>query len=288
MNLRKISTRVVVAGATTALAAGALVGLTGTPANAATGTAAYGCTNPYSADVMPLTLSATADLASFPSFGSGFSVPQDIVGVDVAIDLSEEAVAGLKANGINSVGSSSTGMDFPFGSGSATLKGFDVAQAPLPESGGFTMAASTFNESFALPEPGTLDLLMPASFTLTLPTNIIALPLTCTVDGAQGVVTTYTVVKQNATAAAKAPKTVSKNKPFSVVATVAGQYKTATGKVSLKAGSKTVGTASLKNGKATFKFAKGIKKTTKFTAVYQGDTSTNPSTGIPVTVKVKK
>ena len=189
MKLRKISHRAVVAGATTALAAAALVSVTSTAADAATGTANYECTHPYG-PAIPLTLSATADLSAFPPFASGFSVPEDIVAVDVALDLSPEVVAQLKQNGITSVGATSTGMNFPFGSSAAPLKGFDVPSAALPETGGFTMAADTANEAFALPEPGTLDLLMPASFSLTAPTNLIALPLECTVVGDQGVVTT--------------------------------------------------------------------------------------------------
>lgn len=285
MNLRKITRSAVVAGATTALAAGVLVGLTSTTATAATGTANYNCTNGFTTDVLPLTLSATADLTAFPPFATGFQVPEDIVGVEIGIDLSPEVVAGLKAQGINSVGATSTGMSFPFGSSAAALKGFNVPSAPLPATGGYSMKTTTANEQFALPEPGTLDLLMPTSFSLT---NVIPIPLDCTVAGTQGVVTTYTVVPQNAAVTGKAPKAVKKGQAFSVVASVVGDNKPATGKVSLKAGSKKVGTGTLKNGKATIKLAKGIKKTTTFTVVYAGDTSTNGASSAPFKVTVKK
>jgi hypothetical protein len=287
MNIRKITSRAVIAGMTTALAAGALVGVTGTAANAATGVSQYNCTNPYTADVLPLSLSATADLTAFPSFPSGFEVPDGIVAVGIQIGLSPEAVAGLKAGGITTFGADSTGMNFPFGPTSAPLKGFSVPSAALPDTGGFTMTAETSNAPFDLPVPGTHELTMPAAFSLTAPTNLIALPLTCTVAGDKGSITSYTVTKQNATVKA-APKTVKKNKPFSLVAKVTGDNKTATGKVSVKLGKKTIGTGKLKAGKATVKIAKGLKKTSKVTVVYAGDASTNGAKSAPVKITVKR
>jgi hypothetical protein len=283
MNIRRITARTAVAGITTALAAGAFVGITTTAADAATGTAQYNCTNGFTSDVLPLTLSATADLASFPPFATGFSVPEDIVGVDLVIGLSPEAVAGLKANHIDSVGATSTGMNFPFGSSAAPLKGFDIAPAALPETGGFEMGTHAVNAPFALPNPGAVALKMPAAFSLT---NVIPIPLDCTVAGEQQTITTYTVTKQSATVTAPAKK-VRKNKPFSIVANVVGQYKAATGKVSVKLGTKTLGTGIVKSGKATVKIAKGLKKTANVTVVYAGDKSTNGAKSAPVKITVK-
>ena len=108
----------------------------------------------------------------------------------------------------------------------------------------------------------------------------------CKVNGAQPTITTYTVAKQGSTVTATAPKTVKKNQAFTVSAKVAGQYKAATGKVTVKAGKTVVGTGNLKAGKSAVKVAKGLAKTTTLTVSYAGDKSTNAgSAKVKVTVK---
>ena len=70
MNLRSIAARTVVAGATTALAAGALVGISTTAANAATVTNTYTCSLPsvYSGD-FDLTVTGEIPVPQPPRIG---------------------------------------------------------------------------------------------------------------------------------------------------------------------------------------------------------------------------
>jgi hypothetical protein len=281
MNLRLIVARTAVAGVTTALAAGALVGVTGTAANAETGTASYGCTTGFSpGDVLPLTLAASGDLSGFPPFATGFAVPADLVAIQLAVTLSEEAVQGLKDKGIDSVGGGSSDLTFPFGSGKVPISPFEIPSAALPDTGPFTMTADISNAGFKLPNAGkNLPIKMPAAFTLT---NLIpGVPFDCTVSGAQPTITTYTVTKQGAGVTGKAPKSVKAKKAFNIVATVAGDNRPATGKVVAKDGKKVIGSGVLKKGKATIKLAKGISKvgTHNITLAYAGDKQTNAAQG---------
>jgi hypothetical protein len=286
MNLRLIIARTAVAGVTTALAAGALVGVTGTAANAETGTANYLCTNGFTTDVLPLSLSASGDLSGFPPFATGFAVPANTVPIQLGITLSEPVVQGLKAKGITQVGAHSINLAFPFGSGKVPITEFDIPQTALPDTGAKTMNADISNAAFKLPNAGKdLAIKMPAAFTLT---NLIPVPLDCTVTGEQQTITTYTVTKQDAAVSGKAPAKVRKNQAFSIKVTVVGN-KPANGKVVAKDGRKIIGTGTAKAGKATIKVAKGLSRLGNHNIVlaYAGDSQTNAAKG-GVLVKVVK
>ncbi|GAA4696244.1 Ig-like domain repeat protein [Nocardioides conyzicola] len=282
MNLRHLSARAAVAGITTALAAGALVGVSTTAANAESVTAPYSCS--AGSTTLPIGVTATADLSGYPSLASGTPVSPGLVSLNLTFTVPADVVNALMAPPYNQtqIGGGSSDLAFPIGKGSVPIAAFTIDPVQLVHDTPATLTKQVSNSAFNLPEAGAAAVTMPASFTL----NSI-MPLACTTDSKQ-VITTYTISKQTASVTAKAPKSVKKNKAFSVVVKVAGQNKPATGKVTAKVGKKTIGTGVLKKGKAAIKVKKGLKKTSKITFVYAGDKSTAGSSSFPVKVTVKK
>ena len=78
-------------------------------------------------------------------------------------------------------------------------------------------------------------------------------------------------VKTSSTVAETFPASVAAGKKATGTVTVTGDGATATGKVTIKQGSKTLASATLKNGKATITLPKLKKGTAKLKAVYGGD-----------------
>lgn len=289
MNLRRIAARTAVAGVTTALAAGALVGTATVAANAETGTATYNCTNPYTSNVIPLAVSVGADLSTLPPLPAGFPASTGSVAIEVNVGISEEVVQGLKENGITSVGLSNSTLALPFGSTAVPISGLQADSVALPDSGGLDFAIDATNGDFKLPDPGTQAVTLPTSFTINADTNLISLPLTCAIDGDAPTITSLTVIPQSSTMAVKKTAiSIKKGKVAKIPVTVTGQNVTATGKVVAKEGKKTVGTAKLKKGKATVSI-KGLKPGKhNIVLSYAGDKRTDPSNAMGVVVTVKK
>jgi hypothetical protein len=294
MKLRSMSARVAFAGATTALIAGGLVAATNTAAHAETGVAQYNCTNPVTTDVIPVAVSIGADLSGLPPLPTGFEAPAGSLPVDVSLTVPEQVVAALKANGINSIGLSGSDVKLPFGNAQVPLTGVEADPVALPDSGDLVFpfqdngSTTVTNGSFKLPDPGTQDVKMPASFTTTADTNLIPLPLTCTINGEQSTITSLTVIKQGSTLTATAPKSIKKGKTLKIAAKVAGANVPATGKVVAKEGKKVLGTGALKSGKATISVKKLKPGTHNIVLSYAGDKRTNASNTYGVIVKVKK
>lgn len=288
MNLRHISTRVAVAGTATAVLAGGLVAATGVAATADSGSAAYTCVTALSPNPIPVTVGVSADLTTLPPLPTGFPAPAGALPVEVSFTVSSAVVNGFIGNGITSVGMSSDDFKLPFGTAKVPLTGVAVEPATLVPDTETVLTAGAANGAFKLPDPGTdIPVKMPASFTASAATNLIALPLTCTLDGDSPTISQLTVIKQTPTLTAKAPKTVKVGKTLKVKATLAGNV-APTGKVVAKEGKKTVGTAKLKKGKATISI-KGLKKGKHTILVsYGGDKRSNKSNVYGVTVKVKK
>ena len=289
MNLRHLSARAAVAGVTTALAAGALVGLGTTAADAATGTAQYTCTGAGGAVSLPLVVTAEADLSGYPSFPTGSPIAAGLVSLTFTVTVPAPVVNVLMDDyHQTSIGGGSTDLAFPIGKGSVPIADFTIAPVTLVHDTAANLVKDPAvgdglsNDAFKLPAPGAAKVTMPKSFTLTS-----LMDLTCTTAD-QPTITTYTIAKQTASVTAKAPKSVKKNKAFSVAVKVTGQTMATTGKVTAKVGKKVVGKGTLKKGKAAIKIKKGLKKTSKITIVYAGDKSTTGSSSFPVSVKVKK
>lgn len=288
MNLRTIAARTAIAGTATALAAGALVSLSATAANAETGSAEYSCTNTYTTDVIPVVLSLGADLSSFPSVPTGFAVPAGLLPVDASLTIPAEAVAGLEQNGITSVGISDSTVSLPFGDSSVPLTGITAASESLGDGDLVIPFDGATNGAFKVPGAGDQSVKMPSTFTTTAVTNLIGLPLTCTVVGDQPTIASLTVTKQSSSAKVAGPASVKKGKVAKYVVTVAGSSAvTPTGKVVAKDGKTSLGSVALKNGKATFSVKKLKAGKNKLTFSYAGDKNTTASS-VSKTVTVKK
>lgn len=288
MNLRRIAASTAVAGVSTALAAGALVGVTTVAASAETGTATYTCTNPFTPDELPVVVSVGADLTTLPPLPTGFAAPEGSLPVDVTVTVPEQAVQGLKQNGITEAGLKDSGFALPFGTTEVPLSGVEAARQALPDTGDLVFDMDATNGDFKLPDPGTIPVQMPSTFTTTADTNLVPLPLTCTISGEQPTITSLTVIKQTPSLSLKKSEvTIKKGKVAKLVATVSGNV-TPTGKVIAKEGKKVLSKSKLKKGKATVSL-KNLKPG-KHTIVlsYAGDKRSNASNEAGAIVTVKK
>ena len=177
MNLRRLTGRAAAAGAVSALAAGALVGISTSAAQAA-GPAGVGyiCHNAaFNADV-PVLVGATG----FPSqLTAGKPVPAGAV--PVSFTLTREVLDGMAAKGIKDVGVSSNELALAIGSTSVGMTGVNVAKAPAPATGDMVMTAASQNAQFVAPAAGTYDLQLPSVFKATVDTNLAPLAVDCTI-----------------------------------------------------------------------------------------------------------
>lgn len=304
MNLRKISTRAVVAGTTTVLAAAALVGVNSTAANAATGTADYTCS--IAGQSVPLTVTATGDIPvnslATGTVISGITIP---VGLDFTVPAA--VAAGLKSMaGVNHVGIAGSGFALALGTEDIAISGVKTAdpdgEGPkvagdpaveikdgqdlvLPTTGAITEVST--------PAPGSYSISLPESFTVDLTTDSALVPslpgVPCTLNaGEDPSIIPFEVTKQGATVTGKAPGKVKKNKSFPITVTVKGNNIPATGLVTATEKGKSLGKAvKLKNGKATIT-VKGLKPGLHTIDLkYKGDKNTAPAAG-GVLVNVKK
>jgi hypothetical protein len=147
------------------------------------------------------------------------------------------------------------------------------------------MEGAGANDAFTLPAAGSYDVKLPSVFTFSptvngAPLDLGAGPVTvaCSTD-APATLGTVALSKQLGTITGKATKTAT---GYKLVATVKNEYSIATGKVVAKLGTKSM-TATLNNGKATFKLPKSAKGK-KVTLTYKGDTYTK---GAKTTVPIK-
>jgi hypothetical protein len=280
------------AGTATVLAAGALVGVATTAAQAADPAGVgYNCHNAaFNADV-PVLVGATG----FPSeLTAGESVPAG--DVPVTFTLTREVIDGMNAKGINQVGVSSKDLALAVGSTSVGLTGVNVAKAATPATGDMVMAAPSKNAEFAAPVAGTYDLKLPSTFTGTVDTNLAPLAVTCTIlDASTATIGSTTVtgdgepgpVMQDSTTSVKAPAKVKQGKAVNLAVSVSAEVP-ATGDVTAVEKGKELGSATLVDGSAKIT-VKGLKPGThKITVSYGGDEATNASSSKAVKVKVVK
>lgn len=282
-------------GLAAALAAGSLVA---TPANAAAPATDYVCS--IFGNDLPLTVTPTTTVETLPPLVAGSEVPAGSATIGVSFTASAEVLAGLAQQaGATKLGVSAADFAFRIGTaGAIPVKGLAVPLTAFPQAGDLTLAASGANGAFAPPTAGSYDLLMPATFNVVLKTDSLgdALAGPCSIAEGDGpVLGSVTVAEQdpgaqqNSVTSATGPKkAIKKGKPAKITVVVDGAAKTATGKVTAKEGSKTLGTATLKKGKATFKI-KHLKPGTHWIVVsYAGDASTKASSAAPVKVVVSR
>lgn len=277
MKLRTITSRAVVAGATTALAAGALVAASA-PANAATVDNTYTCT--IAAQTFDSTLTVTGELP-VPQYWAGAAVPEGLLNVTASVD---EATAGQLA------GYGATELrvdDFAFDLSGSTV--------PVPLSGPIAEGSwngSGSNEPFVTPNPGVASALMPAAMTVTAVIGGIDVSGPCTLAEGEEAQTLASIelLKQSSetladdVTAKKGRKVVV---PVAVNSTSLGGPVSG-GKVVAKKGKKTLDSAKLKNGKAKLNLGKKFKVgKTKVTVMYKGIPSVGASSD-KITVTIKK
>lgn len=278
MNLRRISARVAVAGATTALAAGALVGATGVAANAATVTNTYTCSLPnvYSGD---FDLTVTGEIP-VPQYWAGADVPPNLINVTASATVPADAAGLLGAAGVT--GAKASDFAFALGSGSVPVP----LEGDFQTSGGTTTWEATgSNTAFTTPNPGSYDAVMPSAFTMTTQQgDTDSVSLGCALkEGTtpQAITEGFVLLQQSSamtapkSATAKASKTakVTVNlKSSSLGTAIKGA------KVVAKEGSKTLGSAKTdKKGNATISLGKLKAGKHKVTFSYAGTKSMKAS-----------
>lgn len=286
MNLRKITSRVAVAGATTALAAGALVGITGTAANAAEGTNTYTCSLGalYSGDFV---LTASVEVP-VPRYYAGAAVPAGIIPVSVSAVVPADGAALMGTVGITGARSDDFGFSLGTGSVPAPISGAFAA-----EGGTTTWEATGANGDFTTGNPGLVDGFLPDAFTIT-PTmadgSDFSNDLSCVLKDAEAaeVVSDFALDQQSSATTAPKTLTAKKNKAVSLSVSVSSTSMggPVPGKVTVKEGKKTLGSATLKNGKAKVNLGKLKKGKHKVTVTYAGTTAVKGSSA-KTTITVK-
>jgi len=276
MNVSRMGRRLATAGVASALAAGALVGASTTAANAAfEGTSTYTCNVAGTPVPMPMTASVPILL---PTANAGMIIPPNLLDVSTVLTIPAAVAGQLTTLGVTG----GTVQDF------GMLVGDSPAPAPLTltgltpnADGSVAAAAAGKNAQFTLPAAGTYDITLPKSFTFVPSTASGPLPFSvpCTTD-APAKLSSVVLNKNGSVTDATAPAKIRKGTTAKVTSTVASvnDFTPApTGKIVAKLGTKTVGTGTVKAGKAVMKIAKLPVGKDKLKIKYLGDSYTAPS-----------
>jgi len=285
MNLRRITARTAIAGVTTALAAGALVGVSSTAANAVDNTTNYDCTALGASQGQFALKISTPVIPAEATAGQSF--PAGLLNLDAQVTIPAATAGLLGSAGVNggriddyagSLGDTKLAAPLKFGA--------PAAQADRSA----VMTGSGPVGAFTLPKAGTYKVQLPSAFTFipTTASGDLAIggnPITvaCT-SAAPGDLGSVAVAKADAALKAKAAKAGKKG--YKVTVTISRTDKQgakATGKVTAKYG-KTKVTKAVKNGKAVIKLTKAAKGK-KVKLSYTGDDFINAAKG---SVKIKK
>jgi len=285
MNVSRMTRRIAVSGVATAIAAGALVGASSTAANAA-----FEATSTYTCNVggnsVPMSLTASVPLLP-PTANAGTLIPANLLDVSTVLTIPATVAGQLGTAGVTGGSVQDFGM----------LVGDTLAPAPLANvafgapnlDGSVPATASAKNAQFVLPSAGTYDITLPKAFTFTPMTAAGPLPFTvpCTTE-APAKLSSVVLAKNGSTTDATAPAQIRKGtvaKVTSVVSSINDGTPAPTGKIVAKLGTKTVGTGTVKAGKAVMKIAKLPVGKDKLKIKYLGDAYTAPS-GDSLVVKV--
>jgi len=249
--------------------------------------AAYNCAFPTGASKVYVKTTSVPDFSPAVA-GSTVAAAAKQVGVNYTIPA---ATAALLAPATSAAFGSD---DFALRLGDASIPFGSLASAAgtIAPDTDLVLPAQAGNEQFVLPAAGTYDIQLPETFTGAItPTGAAAVSGVCTIaDDSTSTIGSLTVTpapKQSSTTKATAPKSIDKGDKVKISVTVTTTTP-ATGKVTAKEGSKSLGSATLKNNKATIT-VKGLKvgkHTIK--VVYAGDGTTNGSTSKAVKVTVEK
>ncbi|MBC2961224.1 Ig-like domain repeat protein [Nocardioides deserti] len=284
MQINRFARRLAVATTSVAVAGTALVGATATSANAAEATNAYTCSIP---GVFTGTFDITV-LGGLPeSFLAGAAVPDALasnLAVQAVAQIDQATYGTLELFQINAASAD----DFAFTLGSASVPAPVTGPITETETGGEWKPSGTV-KAFTTPGAGTYEVSLPQSFTLTGKngdTKVADVPCTLAEGETAGSLGSITLTKQASTVAAK-NVTVKKGKKATVKVTVGTDSVTKSGKVVATKGKKNLGSAKVKNGKATLKLAKLPVGKHKVVVKFTGNQSVKGSSKT-ITVTVKK
>ncbi|MDI6911653.1 hypothetical protein [Nocardioides sp.] len=275
MNLRSLATRTAVAGAVSALAAGALVGATTSAAEAADVTGTYTCSALGSVlGDFPLAISVPLLPPTAPA---GLTITP-LLGVEAHLTVPSVLLQGAGIDG-------GTVDDFGMTLGAATI-GAPLTVTDITDNGNgtSTVNATGINETFTTPKAGTYDVKLPGAFTFSSTSHgSPSVPVACSTD-APATLGTVTLGKQ---ASEMTVKAVRRHK---VNVTVTNEYSTPSGKVVAKVGKKAFSEKLNSNGKTVFTFPKALKGK-KAVFSYKGDGFTagdsKDAAGKPISAIIK-
>lgn len=291
MKFNTLPRRVAATGAATALATGALVGMTATAAHADPVSVSYTC--PTAIGDLPVDLVTDIPnlglVAAGGPYAAGSAVPANAVPGGVTNHFTISNATKLALDSVGTTNIDFTSFEGALGNSAIPADLPDVANTDLTQNGDTTWSfdADGNNLAFANPAAGTYDVLAPASFDFTATTTLGPVPVTCTADATPG---DYghqiEVVKNASTTKASSNSPVKKGAKAVLKAKVSAPNHKPTGKVLFKDGKKKLGSVKLnKKGVAVLK-KKLSKGKHKISMSYKGDGYTNKSSG-KTTVKQK-
>lgn len=283
MNLRSLATRTAGAGAVTALAASALIGVSTTAANAVDASTDYACAlaSPIQSPLGTFNLLVSTPVIP-PTATSGQSFPGGLLALDATLTIPSPTGAALANYKVDHADAT----DYAVGLGSTSIAAPIAFGVPtVHEDGSATVLGTAANQPFTLPPAGTYKAMLPSAFTMDTTIDLgsgpIPATIACTSD-APGDLGSVVVTKGVSAITGKVAKTTKGYKLTAVVDRL-GDDVVPAGKVVAKLGTKTIDTKSLKNGKAVFALPKSAKgKTAKL--IYKGDGYT---AGKSTSVKIK-
>lgn len=292
MNVMTTTRRLVATGAVAALAGAALVGATSTAATAAPVTNVYDCANPLGGSWAVTLLSDAPALEGFPTIYAGVTVPAGPLGVFNTFTIPDDAYMTLDGFGIED-------LSFPdfagtFGPETVGVEGMTAKVSEMTDNGDGTHSFQSdgTNAAIEVPAAGVYDVLSPAAFTLVadLGGTPVDVPCTLAAETTAGSYMTINVIKNNSTTTASPVKTTLKTtKAAKMKVTVVASNEVPTGKVLVKEGTKTLGSAMLNDlGKATVNMGKLKRGKHTVKVVYKGDGYTNNSATDKFSFTVKR
>jgi hypothetical protein len=289
MNLRSISARAALVGATTALVAGGLVAATGTSANAVDNNTDYTCalTSPLQMDLGTFNMAISTPVIP-PEATAGQSFPGGLLALTATLTIPAPTGASLANFGVDHADAS----DYAVTLGSSTIGAPIAFEEPtVNEDGSAVVPGAGVNKPFSLPPAGTYKAMLPKEFTLQ--TEITTTPggdptpatIGCT-TATPGDLGSVKVTKGISSLKAKAAKKHKVN----VTVVRLGDDVTPTGKVVAKVGKKKFTEKLDKKGKAVFTFPKSLKGK-KAVFSYKGDGFTagdsKDDAGKPISAVIK-
>ena len=288
MKFNTLPRRVAATGAVTALAAGALVGLTTEMASAAPVTNAYTCATPSFGDQ---TVSVTSDAPGIEGYdgllSAGQAAPADALAVNTTFTISDTFHSDLVGAGIDDLSVSDFAATFGNTTVPVSVISAKVSQMTQnPDTTWTGNGSQAGNLAFNAPAGGDNAVTGPDAFTIVAKLGAVDVPSSCTAQGTPGTYATLTVNKNNSKTKLTSNSPVKHGAKAVLKAKVTAPNHTPTGKVTFKQGAKSLGSAKLSKGLAVLKI-KLSKGTHKIKAIYKGDSYTNGSSSAVLKVVQK-